>query len=105
MKIFFDKQYLYNLYKNGDSDDKSYRFQPQIIKKYIKVIDLMISSPNVLSLRKYNSLHYEKLVGNKKDLSSVRINDQYRIEFEEKTEAEETFATICNITDLTNHYK
>ena len=34
---------------------------------------------------KINSLNYEKLKGDKKGLSSVRVNDRYRIEFEEYT--------------------
>ena len=38
-------------------------------------------------------------------LSSVRVNDQYRIEFEEHVRDSEIVATICNITDLSNHYK
>lgn len=38
-------------------------------------------------------------------MSSVRVNDQYRIEFKEYTEDGETIATICNIVDLSNHYK
>ena len=53
----------------------------------------------------YKSLNYEKLIGDKKGISSVRVNDQYRIEFEEELEDGKTIATICNITDLSNHYK
>lgn len=53
---------------------------------------------------KYLSLRYEKLVGDKLGLSSVRVNDQYRIEFEEFVKDGETIASICNITDLSNHY-
>ncbi len=64
----------------------------------------MVSETNVLGLMKYNALRYEKLVGNKQGLSSVRINDQYRIEFEEYIKDGEMIATICNITDLSNHY-
>lgn len=105
MKVLFDKDYLSNLYEKGDSGDKKHRFQPQVVKKYKKVVDLMIESPNVLSLAKYNSLHYEKLTGDKKGLSSVRVNDQYRIEFEEIIAENEVIATICNITDLSNHYQ
>ena len=105
MKILFDKEYLNNLYLKGESGDKKHRFQPEVVKKYVKVVDLMIDTPNVLSLAKYNSLHYEKLVGNKAGLSSVRVNDQYRIEFEEMTANNEVVATICNITELSNHYK
>lgn len=105
MKVLFDKDYLRLLYENGDSGDKKHRFQPQVVKKYIKVVDLMFESPNVLSLTKYNSLRYEKLTGDKKGLSSVRVNDQYRVEFEEIVEEDEVIATICNVTDLSNHYK
>ena len=105
MKVLFDKDYLKLLYENGDSGDKKHRFQPQVVKKYIKVVDLMFESPDVLSLAKYNSLRYEKLVGDKKGLSSVRVNDQYRIEFEEIIAEDEVIATICNITDLSNHYR
>ena len=60
-------------------------YQPQIINKYVRVIDIMMSLPDTLSLMKINSLNYEKLKGDKKGLSSVRVNDRYRIEFEEYT--------------------
>ena len=105
MKVLFGKEYLCQLYEKGSCSDKKHRFQPQIVKKYKKVVDLMISSPNVLSLTRYNSLCYEKLSGDKLGLSSVRVNDKYRIEFEELLQEEETIATICNITELSNHYK
>ena len=71
----------------------------------MKVVDLMFCSPNTLSLAKYNSLHYERLIGDKAGLSSLRVNDQYRIEFEEHVKEGETVATICNITELSNHYQ
>ena len=95
---------MQRLYTEGVSD-KKHRYQPQIIRKYIRVIDLMVELPNVLSLLNYNSLNYEKLKGDKTGLSSVRVNDQYRIEFEEHIKDGETIATICDITDLSNHYK
>ena len=105
MEILFDKDYLRLLYEDGESGDRKHRFQPKVVKKYIKVVDIMFESPNVLSLAKYNSLRYEKLVGDKKGLSSVRVNDQYRVEFEEIVEENEVIATICNITELSNHYR
>lgn len=105
MKVLFDKEYLGNLYEKGNSGDKKHRYQPQVVKKYKRVVDLMIDTPDVLSLAKYNSLHYEKLVGDKAGLSSVRVNDQYRIEFEEIKQDNEVIATICNITELSNHYE
>ena len=104
MEVAFNELYLRDLYVMGKSD-KKYRFQPQIIRKYIRIIDLMTEEPDVTGLTKYNSLNYEKLKGDKLGLSSVRVNDQYRIEFEEYTKDGETVATICNIIDLSNHYK
>ena len=104
MIVNFNEDYLRDLYSSGKSD-KKHRFQPQIVRKYIRVIDLMISEDNVQDLWKYNSLNYERLEENKEGLSSVRVNDQYRIEFEEEFEDGQTIATICNITELSNHYK
>ena len=104
MEVRFDKDYLKLLYISGEAG-KRHRFQPQIIKRYIRVIDLMMELPNVNALTQYNSLRYERLSGDKKGLSSVRVNDQYRIEFEEILKDSEVIACICNITDLSNHYK
>lgn len=104
MEVNFNEEYLRDLYHKGLAD-KKHRFQPQIVRRYIRVIDLMLQEENVLGLMKYNSLNYEHLSGNKQGLSSVRVNDQYRIEFEEEIENGKTIATICNITELSNHYK
>lgn len=104
MEVIFDKNYLQDLYTTGKAD-KKHRFQPQIVRKYIQIIDLMIEVDNVTALARYNSLNYEKLKGDKTGLSSVRVNDQYRIEFEEHMKQNEIVATICNITELSNHYK
>lgn len=105
MEIIFEKDYLREMYNTGKTTDKKHRFQPAIIRKYIRVIDLMIEQPHTEVLRKYNSLNYEKLRGDKAGLSSVRVNDQYRIEFEEKSVDDQIIATICNIVELSNHYK
>ena len=104
MVITFKKDYLQEMYRTGKTTDSKHRFQPSITRRYIRVIDLMINQPDVLALKKYNGLNYERLKGKKVGLSSVRINDQYRIEFEEKTIDYQAIATICNITELSNHY-
>ena len=105
MIVTFVEKYLQELYVEGKSSDKKHRFQPQIVSKYVKVVNLMKQQENVLGLMKYGSLHYEKLHGDKEGKSSVRVNDQYRIEFTESMEAGKQIASICNITDLSNHYK
>ena len=105
MIVVFDKEYLWELYVNGRTTSKKYRFQPDIVTRYIKVINTMKVQNNVSDLARLGSLHYEHLKGDKAGFSSVRVNDKYRIEFTEETEGNQKIATICNITELSNHYK
>ena len=105
MIVTFEQTYLKELYTKGKTSDKHHHFQPQIVIKYVKVVNLMKQQENVLGLTKYGSLHYEKLHGDKEGTSSVRVNDQYRIEFTEGMEAGKPIATICNITEQSSHYK
>jgi hypothetical protein len=46
MEINFNEMYLRDLYLAGKAD-KKHRFQPQVVKKYIRVIDLMRDEDNV----------------------------------------------------------
>ncbi len=105
MEIKFDKTYLKELYCTGKTTDKKRRFQPQIAAKYRKTIDILESVSCVEDLFLYNALNYQKLKGNKLGLEAVRVNDQYRIEFKTLKIAAETVITICNIIELSNHYK
>ena len=105
MDIKFDKKYLEELYLKGKTSDKKHRFQPQIIRKYRKTIDLLESLASVEDLYRYHSLHYEVLTGDKAGLESVRVNDQYRIEMKTKKIGTEIVATVCNIIELSNHYE
>jgi len=105
MDVTFGKDYLQEIYCFGKSTDKKHWFQPDIIRKYIFIIDLMISLPDTAALAKFNSLNYEQLKGDKIGLSSVRVNNKYRIEFVEQTHENQNVATICNIIELSNHYK
>ena len=104
MTVLFDEDYLEQLYLNGTCNDKKHRFQPSVIAKYVQIVKLMCAVDDVSELKRYNSLNYEKLKGNKSGLSSVRINTRYRIEFEEYLEGEEIYASICNIVRISNHY-
>jgi proteic killer suppression protein len=105
MEINFDKTYLEELYYTGKTTDKKNRFQPQIAKKYRKTIDILESIACIEDLFRYNGLRYEVLHGDKEGLESVRVNDQYRIEFKTTRVVTETVITICNIKELSNHYK
>lgn len=105
MEIVFEKDYLIDLYYKGKSSDKKHRFQPDIVKRYVRTIDIMEAVNSVEDLYRFHALHYEVLVGDKKGLESVRVGDQYRIEFQSKKVESETTLTICNIIELKNHYQ
>lgn len=106
MKVVFEKDYLLELYQKGKTNDKKHRFQPSVVKNYIKRIDVLISSNKIEDLFPFHSLNYEVLTGDKKGISSIRINDQYRLEFIVSKEGnEEPIITVCTIKDITNHYK
>lgn len=105
MYVTFQEKYLQDLYEQGTTDDKQHRFQPDIVRRYKKCIDLMKKVPDTVSLAKYNSLNYELLKGDKQGISSIRVNKKYRVEFTVRKTGEEAIITVCNILDLSNHYK
>ncbi len=104
MEIIFGKQYLKELFFTGTCTDKKHRFQPEIISKFIKVVNLLEANTTMEDLYRFRSLHFEALRGDKEGLFSVRINDQYRLELEIKVEGKEPVITICTIVELSNHY-
>lgn len=105
MKIIFDKKYLEELYLEGRTSDKKHRFQPQVVAKYRKTIDLLESLSVIEDLFRFHSLNYETLSGDKAGLESVRVNNQYRIEFKTTKVVSDIVVTVCNILELSNHYK
>ena len=106
MEIVFEEDYLEQLYTDGKAKSKKYRFQKNIISKYKQTIDKLRVANKIEDLYPFKSLNYEKLIGDKKGLESVRVNQQYRIEFKSKVEGKEPDTiTICSIVELSNHYK
>ena len=105
MVVTFEEKYLKELYLNGRCSDKKHRYQPQIIKIYRRRIETLESVESPEKLYQFNALNFEALAGNKKGRFSIRVNNQYRIEFTLNTECEEPLVVICNIVELSNHYK
>ena len=104
MEIVFEKEYLREMFYEGKTRDKKHRFQPQVISRYIRVLNILDSVEKVEDLFRFHSLHYEKLSGDKAGLESVRVNHQYRIEFKSSFKDSKKTITICNIIELSNHY-
>ncbi len=106
MIVKFEKEYLAELYYTRKCSDKKHRYQPQVIKNYIKRIITLAETPNIEALFPINSLNYEVLKGDKQGVSSIRIDKQYRLEFIVSNDASAGLVvTVCRIIDITNHYK
>lgn len=105
MFVTFEKTYLQDLYEKGKTSDKKHRYQPDIVKRYQKCVDHLLDAEKTEDLLLINSLNYEVLKGDKQGVSSIRVNDKYRIEFTVKETMDEPIITVCNIIDLSNHYK
>ena len=105
MFIEFDKDYLRELFEQGRTSDKKHRYQPEVIKGYQKAVASLKRAINVEMLYRLNSLNYEVLKGDKKGISSVRINRLYRLEFTVREVMNEQIITVCRLLDISNHYK
>ena len=104
MIVTFDKDYLRELYEHGKTNDKKHLFQPDIVKRYQQRIKTLESAPRIETLFQIKSLNYEVLGGDKAGRSSIRVNNKYRIEFSVSYQGEPV-VTVCNIVELSNHYK
>ena len=106
MEVEFRKKYLRELYETGKTTDKKHHYQPQIINGYLKCVKALDEAIRIEDLFNFKALHYEKLSGDKQGLSSLRINNQYRLEFLEISNPnDKSKIEICSLTDITNHYK
>lgn len=59
MVIRFEKDYLSDFYYYGKSNDKKHRFQPQVVRNYVKRIITLASISRIEELYGMNSLNYE----------------------------------------------
>ena len=105
MIIKYGKEYLKELYEEGKCGDRRYRFQPQIVKKYQKRVDTLIGATRKEDLFPFKSLNFEALHGDKEGMFSIRVDMQYRLEFSLEEVGGESLVTICQLEELSNHYK
>lgn len=102
MEVVFEKEYLSELYHNSTARNKAYRFQPQVIRKYQRVVNILQDESRVERLFLYNSLNFEAL---ENGYYSVRIDYHYRLVFWIEELGGETVIYCSHLTDITNHYK
>ena len=106
MDISFNNQLLIDLYEGNKIKDKQFRSNPILVKQYIKTVNKLKSVQKVEQLFQFAGLNYEKLKGNMKGYSSVRINEQYRLIFEEVAAGKEPFEIVLfELEEISKHYE
>ncbi|WP_435354268.1 type II toxin-antitoxin system RelE/ParE family toxin [Emticicia sp. SJ17W-69] len=105
MEILFRNQLLVDLYEGKKVNDNRFKSNPTIIKQYRKTVDKLQAISRIEDMYIIQSLKYEKLTGDRGGQSSVRINDQYRLIFEEIVSDKEPFqVVIFALEEISNHY-
>ena len=104
MDIHFRDTVLADLYEGKPVTDKRFKSNKGLVSKYLKTVDKLKYATEIEDLFRLNSLRYEKLVGDKLGLSSVRIDDQYRLIFEEITDPDTQQVVVLALEEISNHY-
>lgn len=105
MIIEFEDNALKELYLTGSTNDKNYKRLPKdIIKRYVKVVNYLRGAQRVEDLFLIKSLHYEKKVGNLKDIEAVWIDSQYRLLFKSSPN-EQGIITYLFLAKISKHYE
>ena len=82
MNIDFKDNALYELYHDGKTADHKYnKLSMDIIKRYIKVVNILKGATRIEDLYRIKSLHYEKKEGDLNGVDTVWITPQYRLFF------------------------
>jgi toxin HigB-1 len=97
---------LRSIYEGKKVKDKQFRSNPTLVKQYIKTVNKLKSVQKVEQLFQYTGLNYEKLKGNLKGYSCVRINNQFRLISEEVAEDKEPFEIVLfKLEEISKHYE
>jgi toxin HigB-1 len=106
MEVSFNNKLLEDLYVGNKVTNKQFRGNPTLIKQYIKTVARLKSVDKIEQLFQYAGLNYEKLKGNLSKYSSVRINGQYRLIFEEIANTKEPFEIVLfQLEEISKHYE
>lgn len=103
MRVEFKTEYLSYLYSTPLDEIKGkHAFSKDIIKQYKKKIQLLIVVSSLAQLKQFRGLNFEFLKGDRKGEFSIRLNNQYRLIFEQKSDKE---ISIVLINEISKHYE
>lgn len=103
LKIIFKNQLLADLYEGKKVSDKMFKSNTSLVKGYISTVNKLKNATKVEQLYQLRSLNYEHLKGDRNGYCSVRINDQYRLIFEEIIE--DGKVNVLALEEISNHYQ
>jgi plasmid maintenance system killer protein len=106
MEVVFKNEALRTIYEYGQETGKPV-YGKEVIKSFIKKIDIIASVNNSRELAQFKSLHLEALKKEEryKGMHSVRVNDKFRVilKIVKSKNGNETIE-ISEIHDLTDYH-
>ena len=103
MRVQFKTEELAYLYATPlEKIQGKQEFGKDIIKQFKKKIEILIGITNITQLRQFKSLNFEFLKGDRKGECSIRLNQQYRLIFEQKNNEE---IEILLVNEISKHYE
>lgn len=82
MKVFFESEDLASLYESDpDHLVGKQKVPAAVVKQYQKKVNILISITELKELKRFRSLNFKELKGDRKGQYSIRLNKQYRLLF------------------------
>lgn len=75
------------------------QFGPDLAKAYRKKVGFLQQASSEQDLRAMSSLHFEKLVGDRKGQHSIRLNDQWRLILRLEQDPDGRLLVVIEIVD------
>lgn len=105
MNISFEDNALEELYVSGKTKDHKYsKLNPDIVRKYVKVVNYLRATRRIEDLFLIASLHYEKKKGDLHGVDAVWINRQYRLLFHSSPD-ETGIIVNALLLEISKHYE
>ena len=96
MRIAFENKKLEALYTRSEGSQK---YPPEVVKSFLKKVAYIRRAQTERDLYAFRSLCYEKLNGKRDHQRSVRLNIQWRLVLERKTDEKGIYLLLLEIVD------
>ncbi|MDN6246656.1 MAG: type II toxin-antitoxin system RelE/ParE family toxin [Corynebacterium casei] len=97
LRILFDDDELQRM--ANDPNFNSKKWSSDLVKAYRKKIQILTSATDERDLRALKSLHLEQLKGNRIGTSSIRLNKQYRLILQFKSDESGRTVIVIELVD------